>query len=361
MRLKPILTIFRKDVLDAVRDARVLMALIVPFGLGIFYNIVMDDDEQTPDATVVWAGDSSSQLPDILVDITAGAVDITTEHVAEEAVVRERIADDDDADLGLIIPDGFDAAVANGEQPHLVVLQPESPSLGSNYLAAALTPALRVMAGQQDPATVDIESIAENDSSDIISQLGLRKYFVLSAAIVLVAMVALLAVPVILADEADRHTLDALVLVVSYVEVIAAKALVGFAYILVAVPLLLAVTGIGPENLPLFIAGMGAFSIALVGFGLLLGSIFNASQLNTWGGLLLLPIMFPAFTTGLPLPRGVEIASLLLPTSHATRIAVNGLAGEAIFDNLPLSFLALAAWAIAGYGLLLWRLSTRES
>ena len=68
-----------------------------------------------------------------------------------------------------------------------------------------------------------------------------------------------------------------------------------------------------------------------------------------------------AGTRPAPVPPPIEIASLLLPTSHATRIAVNGLAGEAIFDNLWLSFGALTIWAIAGYSLLLWRLSHRES
>ena len=33
-----IFTLFTKDLKDAVRDARVLFALIVPLGIGVFYN-----------------------------------------------------------------------------------------------------------------------------------------------------------------------------------------------------------------------------------------------------------------------------------------------------------------------------------
>lgn len=360
MRLRRILTIFRKDVRDAVRDARVLMAIIVPFGLGIFYNFVIDDTETTPEATIIWTGDQTSQLPQRLLDATRDVVDVTIEEAPDEATVREEVANED-ADIGFDIPDGFEDAVVAGEQPQLVVLLPESPSFGGDYIAASLAPVLRDIAGQVEPARLELQTVTEQESDDIISRLGLRKYFVLASATILVAMIAMLAVPVVLADESDRKTLDALVMVASYAEVVIAKALFGFAYILIGVPLLLGITRIFPEDVPLFIAGMAMFSIALIGFGLLLGGLFSASQLNTWGGLLLLPVLFPAFVTGLPTPRPVEIVALLLPTSHATRISVNAIAGEAIFDNLWLSFVALAIWAIAGYALLLWRLSHREA
>lgn len=360
MRLAAILTIFRKDIRDAIRDARVLMAIIVPFGMGVLYNVITDDQEPLPEVTIVWAGDTTSQLPNRLLESTRDAVDVTIVRATDDASVRERVANED-ASVGIIIPDGFDKGIHNGEQPRITAVLAESPSVGANYIAAELTPVVRDMAGQADPATVEVQRVVESGSSDIIARLGPRTYFVLASATTLIGMVALLAVPVVLADEADKHTLDALVMVVSYADVVTAKALFGVAYIVAGVPLLLMVTGIVPKSMLLFAGGMAAFSLALIGFGLLLGGLFSAAQLNTWGGLLLIPILFPAFSTGLPTPRALEIVALLLPTSHATRIAVNGISGEAVFNYLGLSFLVLALWAAAGYGLLLWRLSRREA
>jgi ABC-2 type transport system permease protein len=360
MRLSRILTIYRKDVRDAIRDARVLMAIIVPFGLGVFYNLIMDDDSTTTDATIVWAGDSTSQLPDNFVETTRRFVYLTLDQVADEYADRKKIADED-GDIGLVIPDGFDAQIASGENPRLTIIRPQDSSIGGDYVAASIAPVLRAMAGQTEPAQLDIQSVEEHESSNIITRVGLRKYFVLASIIMLVGMIAMLAVPVILADEADKHTLDALVMVASYGEVIIAKALFGMTYILVGVPLLLAITGIMPEDPLLFFSGLAAFGIALVGFGLLLGGLFTASQLNTWGGLLLLPVLFPAFVTGLPVPRALELIALAIPTSHATRISLNGISGEAIFGQIWLSFVVIALWALAGYGLLLWRLSRREA
>jgi hypothetical protein len=65
--------------------------------------------------------------------------------------------------------------------------------------------------------------------------------------------------------------------------------------------------------------------------------------------------------TGLPVPRALEVTALVLPTSHATRICLNSISGETIFNQLWLSFGVMALWALAGYGLLLWRLSRREA
>ena len=42
-----IFTLFAKDLKDAIRDARVLVALIVPLGIGLFYNYAFDDTSLT--------------------------------------------------------------------------------------------------------------------------------------------------------------------------------------------------------------------------------------------------------------------------------------------------------------------------
>ena len=58
---------------------------------------------------------------------------------------------------------------------------------------------------------------------------------------------------------------------------------------------------------------------------------------------------------------GVSAIALFFPSSHATRLTANGIAGEALFAHAGWSILVLALWAVAGYALLLWRLSRRES
>ena len=53
-------------------------------------------------------------------------------------------------------------------------------------------------------------------------------------------------------------------------------------------------------------------------------------------------------------------AIFLLPTTQAMRLGANAFAGRTLYGGLWLSFLIIAAWGVAAYGLLWWRLSRRE-
>lgn len=360
MHPRLILTIFRKDVLDAIRDSRVLVAVLVPLGIGLFYNVTFDDDDTQPKATLAYASPEQTRLPETLREVVGDVTDVTLRQ-AESAASVQRLVEDEDADLGLALPTGFDAAVARGEAPALTVFQPASPSLGGDFLAASLDPALRRLAGQAAPAGVQVAIVAEEEGTLAIERLGLRRWAVLTSVIFLIAMISMLAVPVILAEEAERKTLDALTMIASYADVTAAKALVGLCYVALAVPLLLGLTRLAPDDVPGFVGMTLALSVTLIGFGLLLGGLFrSANQLNTWSGVLLLPVLAPVFLVGLSVPDLVAAVLLALPTSQATRLAMNALSGEALFPDPALSYLVVLAWGAAAYALLLWRLSRRE-
>ena len=61
VRLLRIITVFIKDLKDATRDARVIVALIVPLGIGAFYGYALDDDELSRidvDVAITTAGPS---------------------------------------------------------------------------------------------------------------------------------------------------------------------------------------------------------------------------------------------------------------------------------------------------------------
>ncbi|MBA2452746.1 MAG: ABC transporter permease [Chloroflexia bacterium] len=365
MHPKMILTIFRKDARDAIRDSRVLAAILIPIGIGLFYGYAFgDDDFEAPPVEVAYVVEDSTQLLEILQNVTSEAVDLELTQAASAAALREQLLDEE-VDLGLIIPAGFDEGVQAGESPSLEILLHEEAAPGANYIAAAVQQSLELLAGRAPPATVqlDVVSLAEaNQSVAIFEEIGPRQYFVLAAIMMLVAMNSILVVSVILAEEAEKKTLDALVMIASYTDVVVAKALVGLFYVTVSVVVMLGLTGLMPGNLLLFIAGIGLFSIAMVGIGLLLGGIFsNANQLNTWAGVFLIPVIAPAFMVGIPLPDTIETVLLFLAPSQSMRMAVNGMTGSAVFPDVWLSVLVLIAWAVVTYGLLGLRLSRRQA
>jgi ABC-2 type transport system permease protein len=143
--------------------------------------------------------------------------------------------------------------------------------------------------------------------------------------------------------------------------VVIAKALVGLVYSVVGVGLLVLITGLYPERPFAFAGVLLLLTVALLGIGLLLGSVFkNANQINTWSGFLLIPFVAPVFAVGFPLPGLVDIVLQALPTSQTMRLALNALQGEQLFDGQLLGIFVIIAWGVAAYALVFWQLRRRQ-
>ena len=362
MSIRRIATIFRKDLRDAIRDARVLVALFVPLSFGLFYNFTFDDNATNQIADVAFHAEDETELPNALTAVVADNVDIRFLRVDTVDELRDEVQDDR-ADVGLIVPAGFDDAVRRGEQPQLQVIYPPTGNFAADYVTAALEPALRLMAGQPPPATLTIEAVAEPEESETaIDTLGIRTWSVLVSVVLMIGMIAMLAIPVILAEETEKKTLDALVMIASYREVVVAKAALGVFYIAVMIPLLFILTQQLPERITLFVVTAVLLGITLIGFGLLLAGLFkNANQLNTWSGLILMPVLGPAFAIGLPVPDAVETIAELTPTGAGMKLLMNSAVDEPIFSGEATSLLVIVVWGVAAYALLLWQLSRRQA
>lgn len=362
MSIARVMTIFRKDLLDAIRDARVLVALLVPLGIGVFYNLTFDDNDQIPEATIVYVAGSETRLFDAVRDVASGAVRLTFRQVDDEQELQRQVSEGD-ADLGVIIPAGFDAAVAAVQTPALTVIHPPSRTFGGDYVAAALEPAIRALAGEAPPAiitTVQLEATGRGQT--VIDAIGLRQWSVFAALIMMIAMIALLAIPVVLAEETEKKTYDALVLIASHAEVIAAKALLGVTYIALMVPLLLLITRITPRDPLLFVAATTTLGLALIGCGLLMAGLFkSANQLNTWAGIVLLPVVAPAFIVGLRVPKTLERVVTILPTGGAAKLLFDSATAERLFPDMAQSFLVIVVWGVVAYALLGWQLARRQA
>jgi hypothetical protein len=354
-------TILWKDLRDAIRDARVLVALLVPLGVGIFYNLTFDDEETRPTANVAFVAAEPSDLPGALVAVVGDAVDLQFYQAASRDEVVNELANEN-ADLGLVIPAGFDAAVASGARPALEIIQPPTATFGGDYIASALEPALRLLLGEQPPAQLEVSVAAEpSEEQEAIDKVGLRRWSILVSLIMMIGMIAMLAIPVILAEETEKRTFDALVLISSHVEIIAGKALLGVVYVVVMVPLLLAVTGFRPDRPALFVATVALMTVALLGIGLLMAGFFKSSnQLNTWAGIFLLPVIAPGFLIAVPTTDIVRAIAHAFPTGAGARLLMNSAADERVFSGDLLSFAIIVAWGVVAYALLLMQLRRRQ-
>jgi len=362
MHTRIILTIAFKDLKDAIRDGRILMALLMPIGLGVVYNVVMPD-VQKPVVTVSIASVDATQLPAALRTLAGSTVDLRFINVSSAAEVTARV-EAKKADVGLVLPAGFDAAVAAGSAPTLSLVKPAgSSTLGATYIASALDGALRSMAGQHAPAVIKTQDAQPaHDAASVMTNLGARKYMVLGTLIMLIAMIAIYVLPILLTEEFEKKTADALLMVGTQSDVVAAKVAVGLTYLAVSVPLLPVVARMAPANLPLFAGAVVMLSVTMIGFGLLLGALVRSvSQLNTWSSIPLLLVLMPVFFVALEMPSWVQTALAATPGSQAMRLLVDGLTGQAMYGGWLLAFGVMAAWAIAVYSVLIRTLSRREA
>ena len=314
MSVRRIVAIFRKDLFDSVRDSRILVTLLVPLLIGVTYSFAFDDTS-LPSATLVVSDAGSSTLVEQISRAVSGELDLTVTQVDSAEAVQAKIASED-ADVGLVIPAGFDQAVASGANPNLGVSVGSTSSIGGQYVLATIDPILRQMAGQALPAQVTVDTVAPDTSQlTIIDRMSMRTWSIVISLVLMIAMVAMLAI-----------------------------------------------TRIRPVDTAWFLVGIALTAFTLLGLGLLIGSIFkSATQLNTWSGLFLAPVIIPAAVIGLGLTWWIDRLAGFTPTGAGMKLLTNAFADTPLYTPRWEPIAVLIVWAIIFYGLLLWQLSRRRA
>lgn len=364
MSWRRIAAIYRKDLRDALRDSRVVTALVMPLLLGLLYSFIFPNNAFTEKAKVGIASPSPTGLVQAIADQAPKSVKLTFVSVPDAAQLRRQVQKKK-LDAGLVVPAGFDQQVRAGRAPTLVVVLPSSPTgSGGDFVAALLDRAVQSMAGRAPAAQIVRLTLPplRGGSGAVLDALGARTVFILAVIVMLLIMVAVYAVPAVLVEETEKKTIEALALIASTADVIAAKALFGISMSVVSVPVLLAVTRAHPHNVAALVVAVVVSAVVLVGIGLLFGGLLRTQQqVNTWSGLVLVVLLAPGFTIGLPVPDIVNRVLGFLPTVYAYHLVANVFSKQALFANAWLSYLVLAIWAAAAYALVWWRLSRQEA
>ncbi len=182
----------------------------------------------------------------------------------------------------------------------------------------------------------------------------------LFSVVITVAFVATMIVPIQLADELETDTFSALRLAAPEPEILAAKALAGFTYAVVGSALTVALTGLHVEAPAQFAAAAAGLIVTMVAFGLLLALLVpNVGALNTYAGLLVVPLLATAGAAFAADSGIIGTVLDLLPFSQAVRLLADAVSSSPALDTGPGSWLVVAAWALGGYWALA-RIATRR-
>jgi hypothetical protein len=348
MSPRRILAILTKDLRDAWRDGRIIVLLLLPIGVGVFTTVANEERlPMTGVAVVDWAdGRVSSELR----TIAGKTAKLELSRAADAAAARR-----------LVAAEKVDVAVVVGASgaPRAEILLAQDASAAGRSLVDLVPVALARAAGREPPPRprVDVVAAVNQKPVDVIG----GQFTALFSILLFVIFVALMVVPTQTAEELETGTFDALRLAATAREILAAKALAGYVYGAAGAGLTVALTGLEISEPLLFCGAAAALIVTLVGFGLLLGLLLpSTSAINTYAGFLIVPLVFLAGAV-FTFDSGIAGAILdVLPVSQAFKLLADGVSPQQPFGGGPLAWLVVAAWALAGYGILARIAARRE-
>ncbi|MEN8234687.1 MAG: ABC transporter permease [Actinomycetota bacterium] len=309
----------------------IAMPLIITFLVSSVFGSLFD---ARPRLGIVDEGDSA---------VTVAALELegvdTTVVPDENTLMRDVEAHDLDA--GLMLPHGFDAAVAGGEQPEFEFYV-SGESLASTRIILAMTTLdlVRGLEGSDPPITVVVTPVGDEDYVPISDRF-------LPMMVIYAVMIAAMFLPAAsLVDEREKRTLDAVLVTPTRMsEVLVGKGAfaVVLAVILGFVTLVLNDALAGQPGTMIVVLLVGSAMLTLMGLalGLWAKDITTMYTAIKGGGIIIfLPVIFTLFP-GLPqwIPQLVPTYYFLQPIYD---IAIFG---HTFSDVVPEVLIALAICA----------------
>jgi ABC-2 type transport system permease protein len=283
-RLRIIGTIALKDILDAIRNRTTLsiilgVALIALTAQALPLLLKLSDTQRL---AIYDEGDSE------VVERLRRHEAIRSYSLPSPAEVQKTIGESSDDMVGIILPADFDERLESGAAVELEGYVPHWLGAADAYAAeTAVTDLLTELTGQ--PIRLSTRDVYPAPDAD-------GRPFMMAMSLVTVAVVVCaILVPLLLIEEKETHTLDALLVSpASAGQVVIGKALAGMVYGV------LAAAAIYAFNLPIVVHWEWAVlavvsgSLFAVGIGLLMGSIFdNQTNLNLWLGITIFALIIP--------------------------------------------------------------------
>lgn len=290
MSLQRIIKILLKDLRLGPRSPIFMYALIFPAAITLVVQVVFGSlFEPRPRMGIVDQG--RSEITELMSQLEG--VEVTL--LKSVPQLKKRV-EGNDFDAGLVLSEGFDAAMRSGQKP-LLEFYIGGESLASNRIILAVTTLdiVRRVEGKAPPVEVEINTLGDEQELSIATRL-------LPLMVLLALFVAGLFVPAFgLVEEREKKTLTAvLVTPVRLSEVLIAKAALGFIMAVLIAFITLAFNGaLGSQPAALLIALLVA-ALMTVEFGLIYGTVAKDIKtlftfIKTLNIFLVAPVVFYIF------------------------------------------------------------------
>jgi ABC-2 type transport system permease protein len=352
MNTRIVAAIARKDLVDAIRNRYLLIALLTPLLLAILFRVLLPGINSMNNLTIVVQDPGKSSL---VAQLRATPQIKLVEASSADAVATE--VEKSNAVGGLVVPPNFDANVSAGKQPGLTIYVNNKRNIIERAtFRRLLEQHVLSLVEHPVPAHLVWIDLAKDPSAQAGDGLNLNKMMLPLLLLLAFGMTGALVVPLLLVEEKEKRTLDFLLTSpASLTEIIAGKALTGVVYSVLIAGVLLALNHKMIGNWPLTVLTILLGLLFVVAIGLFMGSLFqNTMQVNTWASLVLLLLLAPSFPAP-GLPAALETAMRFVPTYYfidALKLSLAGTASPRLWGDLvvvlacTLLAFSAATWAL---------------
>ena len=350
MKAKGVLAIARKDIVDAIRNRYLLIALLTPLLVALLLRVLLPGLNGPSSLTIVVHDPAKSRIvSELRASDQIKLIEVDAAAEVSAAVEKNK------AIGGLAVPANFDAEVIAEKQPELTIYVNNRKN-GIEQAVFRQFLERRIMSLVKQPVPVRPVWIDVAKEPGGRATLNLNQLLLPLLVLLAFTMTGALVVPMLLVEEKEKRTMEFLLTSpTTLTEIVAGKALTGIVYSLLIAGVLLVLNHklIGNWSLTLLTISLGL--LLIVSVGLLMGSLFqNTMQVNTWAGLVLLILLAPSFPAP-GLPAALETVLGLIPTHHfveALRLSMSGTPSARMWGHLGvvLSCTALAFF-VATWGL----------
>jgi ABC-2 type transport system permease protein len=359
MNWRVALAIARKDIVDAFNNKYILFSLIMPIAMSLLLRLAFggfsNDMSGVGNLNVAVTDPGGSRLVQLIQAMPVN-LSIYGSEVDLKANIKGSLV------AGIFIPAGFDEAVRNGQQPTLTVYINSIRGGGERAVFwRMIDQAILTLSAKPFPAQYQIQE-ASSAPSVFTGDFVMTQYFLLMLLVMGLSMTGAFAVPLLLVEEKEKHTLDALLVSpAGPAEVAAGKALTGMLYSLIICFVLMALNQGFAGNVVISTITVLLGALLMVAIGLLMGSLFRTSvQVNTWSSIIMLVLLVPSWLTILPLPKAMQVVFKFIPSYYMVDPLQRSLAGTATLGNVWVNLLILTGCVAATFALVVWRLRRED-
>ena len=355
MKSRVVTAIARKDIVDAIRNRYLLVALLTPLLVAVLFRVILPGVNSLNTLTVVVHDPGNSRL---VSELRASPQIKLVEAGSADAVSTE--VEKNNAAGGLALPANFDADVAAGKEPELTVYVNNKKDSIKNDIEQAtfkkmLEQQVLSLVKQPVPARLIWIEVGKESKSKPPGGPNLNQMFLPLLLVMAFTMTGAFVVPLLLVEEKEKRTLDFLLTSpASLREIITGKALTGVIYSLLIAVMLLAINYKLVGNWPLTLLATLLGLLFVVATGLFMGSLFqNTMQVNTWATLVVFVLLAPSFPS---LSSGaLETGMRFIPTYYfveAVKLALAGSGSARTWGYLAILF----AFTVVAFFAAVWAL-----